>query len=78
MIKQKATIKKQTSDSGRFNFPEAAIGTEIWINPRSITMARYSVKETKEMFMEMVVKEATTEMWIPVSVLHFTDEFEVT
>jgi len=77
MIKQKVKLAKLISDDGNFNFSSAKVGMEVWVEPRTVKLGHYVRKGTRLEFDQLIVKIAEVDQWVPVSMLEWTNEFEI-
>jgi hypothetical protein len=77
MILQLCRVVKNKTDDGWFEFPQVAIGMDVWIMPATISMMRYRRAGTQEVFKALCVNAKDQQKPIPVEILEFTNQFEV-
>ena len=79
MILQKVKLAKSRSKDDHWHIPEgvATVGTEFWVVIREIKVQTAKNRETGEVFRSLMVPDKTG-TWLPVELLEFTNEFEVT
>lgn len=76
MILQRCKVVKTSTEDSKFQFPNMALGMELWVLPQTIDNRRYQ-RKGGEPFSCLTVMAKDQQQPIPVEILEFSSEFRL-